>query len=489
MKKIIKDNYPILIGILIGIISISGVYAASTMIESDEVTYDNTTSHGDYTNVQESIDELYEINKIHKDEWQDPTLQASGNYPLLTGDLIPVEIKPNGDVYYANKHSEWYNYSEKRWANAVILKAEKKETYSEGQKIKEEDINGYFVWIPRYKYQVWHYNSDSDAIDGNTLKNENYSNSTTQALGKARLINIEFESKSTSKSEATDNTKNGDWLTHPAFTLGSKELSGIWVGKFETGKESDNVIVKPNVTSFTNKTVKEFFEAGKKYNQTLDSHMMKNTEWGAVAYLSHSEYGIGTEVRINNYEGYKTGYSAAANTDQSSYNYNSNKGEYGTIDDITQQYNTPTGYLASTTGNITGVYDMSGGAWEYMAACMENTPKDSGFSTEDLEKEMNAGYIDKYPSDTNSYSNRILGDATGEMGPFYNYYDKDNGKRYHNVWYADYSGFVASSYPWFGRGGGYDNGVLAGQFDFGGYNGGANGRIGFRLVLSPENNS
>ena len=28
--------------------------------------------------------------------------------------------------------------------------------------------------------------------------------------------------------------------------------------------------------------------------------MIKNSEWGAVAYLSHSEYGINKEVRINN---------------------------------------------------------------------------------------------------------------------------------------------------------------------------------------------
>ena len=28
------------------------------------------------------------------------------------------------------------------------------------------------------------------------------------------------------------------------------------------------------------------------YQRELDSHMMKNTEWGAVAYLSHSIYGI-----------------------------------------------------------------------------------------------------------------------------------------------------------------------------------------------------
>ncbi len=485
MKKVIKNNYKILIGIIIGIviISVSIVYAESSMIDSEEVTYDNKESHGDYTNVQESIDELYERSGLHKDEWKENDL--NGNDPVLKGDLIPVEIKPNGDVYYANKHSEWYNYSEKRWANAVILKTDKKETYSEGQKIDENDINGYFVWIPRYKYQVWHYNSDSDAIDGTTLTNTDYSNSTTKALGQARLINIVFESKDTQKS--TSVTKDGDWLTHPAFTLGSKELSGIWVGKFETGgTSSSDMVVKPNVTSWRNANVKTFFDAGKNYaRDTLDSHMMKNTEWGAVAYLSHSKYGIGNEIRINNNSDYKTGYSAAANTDQSSY-----QGTYGnTNSKLTEPYNTPTGYLASTTGNISGIYDMSGGAHEYMAAYMDGNPKDSGFTNEsELAKEVSDGYVDKYPKESTwtSYNKRILGDATGEMGPFYYYYDKDSNKRYHNVWYADASYFVDSSSPWFNRGGHYDYGVLAGQFDFNGYTGGAHSHIGFRLVLSPQ---
>ncbi len=480
MKKVIKNNYKILIGIIIGIviISISIVYAESTMIDSEEVTYDNTTSHGEHNNVQESIDELYERSGLHKEEWTDKELK--GNDPVLKGDLIPVEIKPNGDVYYANKHSEWYNYSEKRWANAVIL--QKGKSYSVGQKIEETDINGYFVWIPRYKYQVWHINSDNDAKEGNTLTNDNYNTSTTQALGQARLINIEFESKETNKSSAA---KDGDWLTHPAFTLGDKELSGIWVGKFETGgTSSTDMVVKPNVTSWRSATVKTFFDAGKNYaRETLDSHMMKNTEWGAVAYLSHSKYGIGTEIRINNNSEYKTGYSAAANTDQSIY-----LGTYGTDDKTTQPYNTPTGYLASTTGNITGVYDMSGGAHEYMAAYREGTVGSSGFTNElDLTKEVENGYIDKYPSDTNSYSNRILGDATGEMGPFYYYWDKNSAKHYHNVWYADDSYFIDSSYPWFLRGGCQADGVMAGQFHFDGHNGIASEAYGFRLVLSPSN--
>ena len=49
-------------------------------------------------------------------------------------------------------------------------------------------------------------------------------------------------------------------------------------------------------------------------------------------------------------------------TDQSNY-----PGTYGVDASKTLPYNTTIGVTASTTGNITGVYDMSGGAREYVA--------------------------------------------------------------------------------------------------------------------------
>ena len=76
---------------------------------------------------------------------------------------------------------------------------------------------------------------------------------------------------------------------------------------------------------------------------------------GAVAYLSHSQYGRnGKEVTINNNSNYITGIA----------------GERVTASESTSTentYNTSKGMLASTTGNIYGVYDLSGGAWECTA--------------------------------------------------------------------------------------------------------------------------
>ena len=85
--------------------------------------------------------------------------------------------------------------------------------------------------------------------------------------------------------------------------------------------------------------------------------------------------------------------------------------------------------------------------------------------------------------------------ATGEMGPFYQYFDGDgtNGAgrtpgtlRYHSVWYVSQSHFVDSTYPWFIRGGMYDDGGLAGQFHFGRNTGAVLDTADLRLVLATK---
>ena len=197
--------------------------------------------------------------------------------------------------------------------------------------------------------------------------------------------------------------------------------------------------------------------------------MMKNTEWGAVAYLSHSIYGINTEITINNCSNFVTGIGADSVSASESTS---------TCTSDTNKWTGENGKLASTTGNISGIYDMAGGAQEYMASYR------SGASIPNAD----AKYFDVYnaSSAVNTYNYRIIGDATGEMGPFINYKDGDTNSRWHNKWYGDYSYFVDSIYPWFGRGGYFDNGVLAGQFYFSRLTGDAHGYIGSRLVLAAK---
>ena len=400
----------------------------------------------------------------------------NGTDPVLSDNLVPITLADDGTVTKADTYSEWYKYEDKKWANAVIL-SDDTQTYNNGDIIPEDNIESYFVWIPKYSYQIFNLGT----TDGYTEGKPDSSN--------AKEIQIKFGTTNTSDSNngecttpmtsgASGNCKVGDYMTSPAFI--SMNTNGLWVAKFETTGSTTNVTVKPNQTSLRNLNVKTMFETAYNYKRDNDSHMMKNTEWGAVAYLSHSKYGINTEIRINNNSNYITGYAATDDSEQSK-----TPGTYGTDSRITLPYNTSTGYKASTTGNITGIYDMSGGTHEYTASLRNETYGSSGFDATTL-KTYNSKYYDVYDdsSELTTYSKRILGDATGEMGPFYYYIDADDNNRLHNSWHADFSYFLDSSYPWFSRGGYYYNGVLAGQFNFSHDHGGAIGSFGLRLVLT-----
>ena len=453
----------------------------------------------------------------------------NGTDPKLSGALIAVTIEDDGTVKKADTTSKWYSYEEKRWANAVILKDEGN-SYNNGEVIPEEEIESYFVWIPKYSYKLWDLG--------------NYSSSTTIDESKVHSIEIKFGTSNTSDtvegecttpkvSGESGNCEVGDYMTHPAFL--AFNTTGMWVGKFETGysgatsisgankntTEVNKVIVKPNVYSWRNIQVANAFTVSYNYKRELESHMMKNTEWGAVAYLSHSNYGINGEIRINNNSNYLTGYAAINEPTKDYPEYT----DYGTSSSVTQAYNTSTGYLASTTGNITGVYDMSGGAHEYV---MGVQVAESGLPLSGRHNIYNSGfngtlgcpicdvgtvsgvdssiisvinginlpsskYYDSYKVNSNgNMRNRILGDATGEMGPFGTIQTTGTTEqcgesgicnRPVGSWYGDTSSFVHASYPWFYRGSHYTYGSGSGVFFFIVSYGHAGSGVSFRLVL------
>ena len=242
--------------------------------------------------------------------------------PELADNMIPV-IYEDGSWKKADVNSKWYNYLNKNWANAVVVKETKdgdnshsRYEYLEapfGTVINDDDILGYFVWIPRFRYQLFS------------------SNSVTP-------INIAFESVETTKSLGTS---PGQWLTHPAFTYNNHELSGIWVGKYEASNSNDNIIVKSG-TAWTNI---DYVSANDKIlsmtNQNniyglkgVNTHMVRNSEWGALAYLTNSIYG---NLSDNSSTGNNTGI----------YNLSGNK-EF-IIMDNENQYSL--GYSLSETNN------------------------------------------------------------------------------------------------------------------------------------------
>ena len=399
--------------------------------------------------------------------------------PVLQEGLIPVKISDTGVVTAVSEEdSTWFNYDNKQWANAVLVKETGTKTRAAnkvaGTTINPNDILAYFVWIPRYSYKVWQYEGVADTVPDPPPS-----------------IDIKFVKKSV-KEVAQG---NGEWYTHPAFTFGDKELDGIWVGKFETSTDTtDGCYTEPNATNCTydkvsprivptvdslrNQTISNQFQTALKFaggtmtnnvisfdgstfyglTTSTDSHIMKNSEWGAVAYLSHSKYGINTEVRKNNYRDSSSNYyrtSTGCGADVANVNTSTVVTTcaipYGTVSGETHTY------PQSTTGNISGVFDMSGGANEYVMGNYGNTPKNSGFAATWFTTTGNSKYYNLYDSSTftGTYSTNYTLCTLATCG--------GHALNETKLWYSDFAYFVYSSNPWLYRGGA-GNSADAGTF-------------------------
>ena len=154
------------------------------------------------------------------------------------------------------------------------------------------------------------------------------------------------------------------------------------------------------------------------------------------------------------------------------------------------------GPSASTTHNIYGVYDMSGGAFEYT---MGNVVSNDGST-------MMSGYDTSW---TSGYTGKIYdtGNYTAYTGVDYpnnKYYDKysfgtsDDSKirsklgdgikevyKGSNGWYNDHSCLAGSDHPWFLRGGHNNKGTFAGVFNSYNNYGYAISDDSSRLVITP----
>ena len=136
---------------------------------------------------------------------------------------------------------------------------------------------------------------------------------------------------------------------------------------------------------------------------------------------------------------------------------------------------------------------MSGGSWEYVMGYTTGASTVGGSSgitslyPNFFSDSTYTKYWDKYTSTVNTnYNNRILGDATGEMGPFGSQVDPDGGTRYKSSWYGDYAYFIYGSYPWLSHGGSWQFGASAGGFSFGNATGEEGKHVCFRIILTPQ---
>ena len=425
--------------------------------------------------------------------------------PQVADGMTPVKYDENQSKWIKTEvtDSEWYDYGNKEWANVVLVGENGKDAdgdqdvFNSDGTLNEDSNYSMLVWIPRYAYKI----------------NSQYHQSGTGA-GEIDIVFIGTDNKgkdgsktySTEYPEGTTGGAMSDYVVHPAFDYGGTALAGFWVGKFETshtgcttdkstGETHTDVTtltpqIKAGVTSWRGIQVSNIFTvctnmnaAGNPYglntsDSVVDPHMMKNSEWGAVAYLSqNATYGKGSEVWINNSSSYITG-SAGSSVSASA--------DEGTTND----YKSSQGQNASTTGNVTGVYDMSGGAWEYVAAYVNNSYyTQSGGYAQSLIDSVNAGntkYADVYSigsSDSRDNNYAVSTPANGYYGDAVWETSSSSASPYTNSWYSDYSYFPSSNCPVFERGGGYDGETRAGVIYFDSMSG-INGRtISFRVVV------
>ncbi len=348
---------------------------------------------GKYGEVKKNADEIitgliptgkdYEI--PFSELWEGETTNSYNekkhvNVPKLVEGMIPIKYNDDESKWEicSENDSDWYNYdaNQKEWANVMLSDgAYKGETAVIGQKVEDTELGSMFVWIPRYAYSIKEYGvekneegttqniTDVSFLVGTTNKDE-------EKNEYALDYNTDEIEKAKKEADLTGEKVSTPKIVHPAFNFGEKKLSGIWVAKFEasmdrenTNTTEDNNTTTPNVKVLPNVQNWRYIDVGNMFTNclkmnnseniygitsTVDSHLMKNSEWGAVTYLSVSQYGI--TPKINNVVETDSGKDKLYTGGQ---NYKSNLNQ-------------------STTGNITGIYDMCGGAWEYVAAYYDN---------------------------------------------------------------------------------------------------------------------
>ena len=470
--------------------------------------------------------------------------------------------------------SNWYDYSgkidkegkkiENRWANAVT-----------------ED-GSYWVWIPRFAYKIT-YADASDKSKGGTIDVKFLLGTTDEYYTDDTKTTKETAKRAKSATEEVDTTTDY-YYVHPAFTNESsigyanggwdKELTGIWVAKFEAGYASGNNsapvkassanysqsdswtgAVEAGTTNDGTQTArnwldgiygtttsikyptfqpitysmnyinvndaynvsKALIESGNIYglsSSTTDSHLMKNSEWGAVAYLAQSKYGNNNnEPYVNNInlnsggakrtatEG-KTGVDSVYAVTGVTTGMANEEEKQKTIENLITTGNTANngvytwdqieGQKSSSTLNMYGVFDLSGGVWERTAGYVANgydqlraygsSLTDSGKRTESTK------YVTVYPHDTAETSTDI--DTKSRANYNVNKYIFGDAIRETSIsgtgatsWKEDYSYFPALIHPFFIRGGLMWNDSIAGLFAFYRIYGGSGYHIGFRPVL------
>ncbi len=305
--------------------------------------------------------------------------------PLLTNDLIPIKWVNNNstltEVNTTQNDSDWYNYDQKKWPNAKTERGD------------------YFVWIPRFEYKITYYTNSSRSVvsQAKTI----YPKVDINIIDVDKIIPTPgYKIHPAFRDGTNDQFKNGEW---------DREIPGFWFAKFEATETTDSVGVefKPNKAKGEKRSVEDKYNNSFNYMRELDSHMAKNSEWGAVCIFGYSEkYGNGPKPIIDKYD--KTGNIFTVNSSKITTVSASNSS------------------IGGTTNTVYGIFDLTACLTEVVSSY---APMDIEFAKNYGPSLVNPGrstkYVTVYPyNKTNNTSQTnyeeylktgIYGDGIGEF--------------------------------------------------------------------------
>ena len=404
----------------------------------------NTTIPGDYEVKYTISDSEYNTTIVKKNFHVQRV-----NKPSLESNMYPVKWNGNSWEVTSNDDYNWYSYVENkenekyqlnRWANVQIQNT----SLNIGDTINEENLNLY-VWIPRFTYKIEYEDQSCNwPLEINSCNRKN------------AVVNIKF-------SNILDDDKSENYKSHPAFCVDNNNDSdcidnddwnqlGFWVMKYEASNTNNNATSKPNITAWRNISIDDAFNKSNEIKTNLnlslnDSHLIKNTEWSAISYLSKSAL-KNDEIIVNDSNEYITGKK---------------------------------GIQSTTTKNLYGIYDMSGCSSEFTSSYLsEGTLNNYTNLVNSQNKYKNVFFgnsdngIENYSANTiTTIGQSILETSTSGIGS--------------NSWNDDFSEFPTATDSFIKRGGSYNNLSYAGIFGFRKTNGAPSTSISFRTVLIKNN--
>lgn len=420
-----------------------------------------------------SEDKNNDKNEDEKKDDKEPESVKSNIQVTLADGMIPIKYTQNAWYICSKDDSEWFDYENKLYANITLMddlttdkhtneEIKAMTTREQLESLAGEKITTYgsmFVWIPRYAYKITSGYHQGGTYTGYRAINGYWKELQVKVSGTTSIKFIDTNNYYRDGSGKVTNFSSAsyyDYVVHPAFDFGETKLEGIWIAKYEasasatqnyndsyaeakyvpgkipgSGGSSLDTYVWVDMNAciaraklLTPTTNKNYYGTEK---SIMDAHLMKNVDWGAAAYMAYDSH-------------------------------------YGSVPSVVT---TQTSHGGSMNGNNTGIYDMAGKNWEYVAGIARSsssTKTDGNATYRSSLHNLSAKYRDSYPVEgTYTQNDSVLimdesyckiGDAMYETGRY--------GGDAALAWGMDYNCFPTRDTPCVVRGGAYDMGTDAG---------------------------